>query len=109
MRRALTAAVILVGISIPTRALADYTFISEPFDTVLSDGTKETHPPSYLLPMPDWDKLDAEVRRLQDAETRLKVENDSLRLSAERTTPPWGVIGTFVVGIALGAYIGYKL
>ena len=50
-----------------------------------------------------WDVLDAEVRRLQDAETRLEAENRSLRGSAKVSTPRVLAIGAAVLaGIAVG-------
>ena len=40
-------------------------------------------PPGYYLAEPTWTKLDTELRRSQDAETRLAAENQSLRSGSE--------------------------
>lgn len=41
-------------------------------------------PPGYYVPEPEWDTLDAEVRRLQDQETRLTAERDeALRIARD--------------------------
>lgn len=66
-------------------------------------------PPVYILGEPEWERLDAEVRRLQDAETRLEAENTSLRETARALSFPWrgavvgGLLG-LVVGIAATVY-----
>ncbi len=59
-----------------------------------------TLPPGYYLPDATWDALDFEVRRLQDAETRLTAERDSYA----DTTVQW-VVGALVAGFAAGALI----
>jgi hypothetical protein len=57
-------------------------------------------PPGYYLHPEAWDKLDTEVRRLQEAETRLTAERDSYRKAAR---PTWWwtatAIGTVGAGI----------
>jgi hypothetical protein len=66
---------------------------------------------THVLEPPAWDKLDAETRRLQDAETRLTAENKSLRSQAGNGwRPGWKTLTTvFVVGTVLGAYGRSKL
>lgn len=65
---------------------------------------------SHVLAPIAWDKLDAEVRRLQEAEVRLTAENNSLRKTAKEWQPGWKVLlGTLVAGAALGGYGVYKL
>lgn len=65
---------------------------------------------SHVLAPIAWDKLDAEVRRLQEAEVRLTAENESLRKTARSWQPGWKVVlGTLVAGAALGAYGTYRL
>ncbi len=72
--------------------------------TITTDGgTSVRVPPGRFLSETTWLRLDAEVRRLQDAETRLTVENKSLKESAG--SPGWGLIG----GIALGLVGGITL
>jgi hypothetical protein len=52
----------------------------------------------------EWTALDTEVRRLQDAETRLQAENDSFRKSARSAGPNWGTVtlaaSAFIAGMA---------
>lgn len=68
-------------------------------------GTDLRLPPGYFLDEPTHTKLDAEMRRLQDAETRLNAENSSLRKSAQGISFGWKSMSTvLLVGIAIGAY-----
>jgi hypothetical protein len=62
-------------------------------------------PPGYFLTTHDYEILDVELQRLQDEETRLTAENDSLRQSAERPGAGLRTI-VVVVGITLGLGIG---
>lgn len=65
-------------------------------------GSDYSIPPGYFLADPDWLKLDKEVKRLQESETRLKAENKVLADSL----PKWfTVAGAAVAGFALGAYL----
>ena len=58
-------------------------------------------PPGYFLEESEWDKLDAETRRLQNAETQLKAENKSLRHSLADGGVGWQiVVGALIVGAA---------
>lgn len=67
---------------------------------------------SHVLDGPSWDKLDAEVSRLQAAETSLTAENGSLKSSVES---PWAwpgykfVVAALVVGALGGAYAYHEL
>lgn len=58
--------------------------------------------PGRYLPEPDWLKLDQEVIRLQNSETRLKAENTEL---SKPDPMSWKLIlGATLVGIAAGAF-----
>lgn len=62
-------------------------------------------PPGRFLPAPLWSKLDAEMHRLQTAETRLTAENKSLHTAVNGWSPGWRTLGTtlasgFAAGIA---------
>lgn len=60
-------------------------------------------PAGRFLAEPGWLALDAEMRRLQDAEVKLGAENVSLRKSATAWRPGWKTItGAVLVGVALG-------
>ena len=59
-------------------------------------------PPGYYFSEGAYTKLNSEMIRLQDAETRLGAENESLRKSAEGGS--WkGYAITFGLGIVAGA------
>lgn len=78
---------------------------------VMTDGGADLRlPPGYYLDEPNWNKLDAEVRRLQDAETRLTAENQSFRASLGTWQPGWKtLLGAVILGGAGGWYLGSKL
>lgn len=77
-----------------------------PSTATLDTGTRVRLPAGYFLPEPYWNALDVEMRRLQDAETRLAAENESLRSSG--STWGWGTVGiaagALVAGIVGGVY-----
>ncbi len=75
--------------------------------TVHTDGGSDLKlPPGYFMDEPTYDKLDAEQRRLQDAELRLTVENKSMRQSLAGWQPGWYMIAGFVVtSLAAGWYL----
>jgi hypothetical protein len=64
--------------------------------------------PSYHVTEDDWQRMDKEMRRLQDHETQLEVERDSYRNHAHDGIG-WGTISIVVAGIAVGAAGGYYL
>lgn len=67
-------------------------------------------PPGYYLDEPNWHKLDDEVRRLQEQETRLAAENKSLRSTVSSWQPGWKtLLGVLVTGIGTGIYLHSKL
>ena len=77
---------------------------------VTKGGSELDLPPGYFVPEPDWDKLDAETKRLQDQEVRLTAENKSLKDATSGWQPGWRTLAiTLVTGIALGVYAAEKL
>lgn len=98
-----------------TRAAADPPIHLQTSAEVKTDGGSQLRlPPGYFLDEPAWSALDTELRRLQDAETRLAAENTSLRASARTTTPTsppswYVVVSTFATGVAVGWYVHSKL
>lgn len=67
-------------------------------------------PPGHFVDTGSWDKLDAELRRSQNAETGLRAENKSLRTAVSGWTPGWKTItAALVVGLAGGIYLGATL
>lgn len=68
-------------------------------------GSELKLPPGYFLDEQTWQDRDAEMKRLQEQETRLTAENKSLKKSATGDYP-WlatGVVGAF--GIAIGVFV----
>lgn len=64
---------------------------------------------SHVLTPPAWERTDVEFKRLQEAETRLKAENDSFRKTMQSWQPGWKTAASvLVVGIATGMYLGLK-
>lgn len=61
-------------------------------------GSDLTVPPGYYLDEASWDRVDAEMRRLQDAETRLAAENDVFRKDSASGLG-WGTL--LVAGLAV--------
>lgn len=76
-----------------------------PSVVVTEGGSRVELPPGVFLPEPEWQRLDVEVRRLQDTETRLTAERDSYRESASGG-PGWmGWITAFSAGVAAGYFL----
>jgi len=102
---------VAVSIVCGSRAAAgEVVHLKSPSEVVTEKGSKLSLPPGYFLEEPDYDRLDVEMRRLQDAETRLGAENRSLRDSAKDSDAlGWKfwttvVIGAFGAGIAVQRY-----
>lgn len=57
-------------------------------------------PPGYYLTPETWQRLDDELRRLQEAETRLAAEREVLVKKARPTW--WWAAGALAAGIAAG-------
>ncbi len=78
--------------------------------TAVTDrGSRLRLPPGYFIDEPGWSKLDLELRRLQDAETRVTAENASLRKATETWQPGWMTLTlTLAVGLAGGVYLGTR-
>ena len=70
-----------------------------PSKITTSEGNSADVPPGIYLDQESWDRLDAEIRRLQDAETRLTAERDYLL-----ALPPvkWKTGVAAIAGIVLG-------
>lgn len=69
-------------------------------------GTDLDLPPGwYVVPPDKWSALDLEMRRLQDAETRLTAENESLRGSTGGAGFLLVVCGALAAGFAAGVLV----
>lgn len=108
-RVALTAIIALGAMS---RAAADPTnlHLQTPSTVHTDGGTDLRLPPGYFLDEGTHDKVDLEMKRLQDAETRLKAENTSLRKTVSDWQPGWYTLAIAIAGgVALGWYANSKL
>jgi hypothetical protein len=80
----------------------DTLHFKSPSRIVTDGGTDLRLPPGYFLPEPVWKTIDLEFRRLQEQETRLTAENQSMRKSLDEG-PGWGTValiaGTLLVGV----------
>lgn len=111
---------LLIGLLLSSRAAADPS-LAPPFAHLHSPrlaclGTLETPTDcielstGYFMDEPTYSKLDVEMKRLQDAETRLKAENMSLKQSAAGWQPgPLTLATAFLAGVALGVYVDRKI
>lgn len=69
-------------------------------------GSKIELPPGWWIVPPErWSELDLELRRLQEAETRLKAENATLTASIENARPAWYWISGALVAGFTGALV----
>lgn len=90
----------------PAPELPPTLHFSRPATLTSASGRIVLVPPGYYLPDPVYDALDLELRRAQDAETRLAAENESLRRSASATPGGKLLVGVAVVALAVGIGIG---
>ncbi len=90
---------------LPAHAIAEPLRFTRGAQCTTDGGTQLRLDPGYYLPSLMWDNVDAEMRRLQEAETRLQAENASLRAKPEVMS--WGMVvvaaTTLIGGIAIGA------
>lgn len=108
MRRAIALLIILAT----SRAAAEPVnlHMRTPSTCETEGGSHLQLPPGYFMDEPTRDELDRETRHLQDAETRLRAENRSLRGSLASWQPGWIVlVSTAAVALALGIYAGKKI
>lgn len=80
--------------------------LKSPSEVRTARGSELRLPPGYFLPEPTWAKLDNEIRRLQEAETRLKAENESLRAVPSTSWGSWTLAAGALAG---GILIGLRL
>lgn len=74
-------------------------------DTTLvkDNGERYRLPPGRFFDEGTFQELDQELTRLQNLDTRLQAENDSLRESLDAWRPGWlTVVASVLVGGALG-------
>ena len=105
-RRPIIVAMVL---AMSARAAADPIYHLKTPSTLKTDGGSELRlPPGYFLDEQTWQERDLELKVAQEARTRLKAENASLRKSAADgpSVTFWTV--TFAVG-ALTGFVGLQM
>lgn len=115
MRRALVVIALVLGLT--AEAAADgpapaapapvlWYHAPAPVHLTVEGGGSYDLPAGYYLPEPAFVVLDTEVRRLQDAETRLNAENQAMRESVAGWRPGWKALATsLAVGLVGGWYL----
>lgn len=103
----MTRLVIILLLALPISARADEPVRLRSAAVCRTDGGSDvTLPPGVYLPEPSWLALDLEMRRLQDAQTRLKAENISLRKDLDKSG--WGLTLKWAgVALLVGAGLGF--
>lgn len=116
MTRRVAAVALTLALLAPGAALAaDYevapgappAHLRTPSRCATDGGSVLSLPPGYFLTEATYSALDADLRRLGDAETRLKAENASLRqatVSKPAKTLLW-VLGAAAAGFLVGALV----
>jgi hypothetical protein len=82
--------------------------VTQPFE-IVAEGLRQSSPPAFVVTFDVWEKIDSEMRRLQDTETRLSAENDSLKQTREAHVGSWSFWLGVGAGVALGGYISYRI
>jgi hypothetical protein len=113
-RRRAAAVAAVIALAVPARALAEgeqevpppWRFSSAPTCTVIPGASTPdvtiALPPGYYLADSAWDKLDLELHRLQEQETRLTAENEVFRKHARAGSLGWRG-GLLIAGTAFAA------
>jgi hypothetical protein len=78
----------------------------DPSTLTLISGRVLELPPGRFIEEFEFMKWEIEIKRLQDAETRLTAERDSYKRSTESWSPGWKtLLGALTVGIAIGVFV----
>ena len=120
MRRTAAAALVLAlasqaaadpAPSPPTApASTEFFHVLVPWTLTTESGTTRKMPPAHIYTDPAWGRLDIEMKRLQNQETRLTAENKALKTDLEKWQPGWvTLISVAASAIALGWYAHDKL
>ena len=107
-RKLAVVAAVLVFLSLRTSAAAEPLHLHSPAQCVTEGGSEVELPPGIHISEQDWEALDAEVARLQAAETRLKAENKKAKELSAGGTSWWVISASFAAGIAGGYYLSTR-
>jgi hypothetical protein len=119
MRRAVTAAIVIALLLVPSRVLADDVPELAPPHLRLVTGDGELRGPNgklYVIPQGShivtgevWDERELTLTGLQSDKVRLEAENLSMRRTTDDWQPGWRTLAlTLASGIAAGWYIHSK-
>jgi hypothetical protein len=107
------------GDDAPPAPVTPQLFVTLPPHVVLDSGPGTLNAPDgsqYYVPMgshildgTSWKRVDDEVRRLQDLETRLSAENRALREDSTWSLGWRSVALATVVGFLGGVYVTYRI
>ena len=101
---------LLTGRAAAEPAPSNYLRMRDPSTLTLKSGRVLELPPGRFVEEKTFASHDDEVKRLQDAETRLTAENKSLRDTAATWQPGWKTLAiTLATGLAIGVYLDRKL
>lgn len=103
-RKALVAAAALVVFLWPSKAGAEPIHFTRPFEVHIEGVEPLKLPPGYYFSEEERDKLDLHVRKIEDENTNLRAQNDSLRSSAG--TSKWFVLGVATLALIVGGVVG---
>jgi hypothetical protein len=75
---------------------------------VSASGLRYELPPVYVISEAHWNSLDAEMKRLEAAEVRLRAENLELRRVSDTPVLGWVILAVVSMGtgVAVGAWLG---
>ena len=97
---------------IPLEPMPDYAIITHGGELWVPSIARRFDVPAgtRVLTQPSWDKLEVELRRLQDEETRRLAENKYLRDQASKWRPGWKtILTTSLSGFLGGVYAYHRL
>lgn len=106
----LALAAVLVFFVFPARAAAEPDPPMEfktPATCQTDGGSTVRVSPGVYMSTETWERLDTEVRRLQESETRLRAERDSILDDVDASR--WKFVVGAASGIVVGFAIGYTL
>lgn len=94
----------------PAPSLTGYIHLQSGSHISTDGGTKLDLPPGYFFDEPTFNKLDADVKQLQDDNTSKDAQIKVYRAQVEKWQPGWMTLaGAVVGGIVLGWYLHEKL
>lgn len=89
---------------------SDHLRMKDASTLILKSGRTLDLSPGRYITEEKFSAFELETKRLQEAEIRLKAENESLRKSAEGWRPGWKILaGAVLTGIGVGVYVTVRV